>query len=114
MHIEQLIQSMKKRPHMYVDEVRLDYIFYVIMGNCGANHHYETDELDRYFCVWFGKWLEKWIVDNIDPDYQMSSFMWYKTIEEIVPAEENSVEMFFGLCDMFFEDYKNSKGYFAE
>ena len=66
MYIEQLIDSIKKRPKMYVNEEKIEYIFHYILGYSSACHKFSPDDIDKMFCNWFWKWLVKWIKDNID------------------------------------------------
>ncbi len=112
MYIEQLIDSIKKRPKMYVKEEKIEYIYYYILGYCSANHQFSADDMDKMFCCWFWKWLIKWIEDNIDSKYQTKSAIWYDDIKEIAGDEQKEVKLFFELTKYFFEDYKNKKGYF--
>ena len=44
MQIEQLIISMQKRPKMFVKEERIDYIYYLLSGYCGANNKLLKDD----------------------------------------------------------------------
>lgn len=112
MYIEQLIESIDKRPKMYVKEEKLEYIYYYILGYCSASHHFSTDEMDKMFCCWFWKWLVKWIEDNVNSEYQTKSAIWYDDIRNIAENENEEIELFFRLSREFFEDYKNKTGYF--
>ena len=116
MKIEQLIYEIQKRPGMFVKEERLDYIFYLLSGYCGANHALpETeDTVERNFSVWFNEWLLMWIENNIDKEYTPKTLYWYDNIKEIVQSGENEFDVFFELCKSFFEDYKDKKGYFSD
>lgn len=112
MDIEQLIDSIKKRPKMYFQEEKIEYIYYYILGYCSASHNFSDDDMDKMFCCWFWKWLVKWIIDNIDSSYQTTSVFWYEDIKKIAGEEQNEIPLFFSLCKVFFHDYKNKIGYF--
>lgn len=111
--VEKLINNMRKRPKMYVAEIRIDYIFYFLFGYCGANHELSEDDMDRRFCFWFGKWLIKWIEDNVDKEYLPETAFWYDDIRRITRSEQDEAAIFFELCEYFFKDYRNKTGYFS-
>lgn len=111
MRIEKLINSMQRRPGMYLLEERIDYIFQFLLGYCGANSHFlEDDDMDRRFGYWFWKWLLIWTEDNGD---QIESACWYDVIMAIAEDEQKAVTLFYDLCKIFFEDYKQKRGYFS-
>lgn len=114
MRIKELLHNMQIRPKMYVREVRMDYIFHFLMGYCGGeNAKLPDDSMDRKFCCWFGKWLIPWIENNVDANYRPTSAAWYDDIIRITPDGQNEVDLFFDLCEKFFEDYENKTGYFS-
>lgn len=113
MHIDELIHAMQVRPKMFVREVRIDYIFHLLTGYCGANADLPNYSMDRKFCAWFGKWLIMWIENNVDAKYRPESACWYDDIIRITPDGQNEVDLFFDLCDKFFDDYENKTGYFS-
>lgn len=113
MRIEQLIASIQKRPKMFVKEERIDYIYYLLSGYCGANSKLSEDDMERKFCFWFNKWLIMWIVDNVDSEYLPKTAYWYDDIKALAQDEQDEVNTFFKLCGIFFEDYKNKSGYFS-
>jgi len=113
MKIRQLINAMKKRPGMYVKEERIDYIYYLLSGYCGSNVNLEDDDINRKFRLWFWKWLLQWIEENVDAEYEPKSCYWYDDIKAIAGDEKKEVPLFYELCDMFFEDYNEKRGYFS-
>ena len=113
MEIEELIDAIQRRPGMYLLEERIDYIFYFLFGYCRANSELEDDNMDRRFCYWFWKWLLMWIKDNVDSEYQIKAMVWYEDIRRIAGDEQKAVTLFYDLCKMFFEDYKEKRGYFS-
>ena len=113
MQIEQLITSIQKRPKMFIKEEKIEYIYYLLSGYCGANKKISEDDMEQKFCSWFGKWLVMWIEDNIDAEYTPKTGYWYDDIKIIAKDEDKEVEVFFDLCKGFFSDYKNKVGYFS-
>ena len=114
MYIEETINSMKRRPGMYVKKENVEYIYYFIAGNCLACQYLSEDEMDKMFSSWFGKWLLQWIEENINPMYNPMKSFWYLDIKAIAGGEENEVPLFYELCEKFFEDYRNRRGYFKD
>ncbi|MCM1097616.1 MAG: hypothetical protein NC427_06075 [Ruminococcus flavefaciens] len=112
MQIERLIKSIQKRPKMFLKEEKIEYIYYLLSGYCGANRVSE-DNMDCMFCTWFRKWLIMWIVENVDEKYSVKTAYWYDDIKAIAQGKQEEIKMFFELCDLFFEDYKNKVGYFS-
>lgn len=112
MYIRQLISSMRIRPKMYVEQERIEYIFYLILGYCAALSHCSTHDMDKMFCNWFNTWLIRWIEENVDSQYIAQSVTWYTHIKKIANREEDEVPLFFELCTLFFEDYDKMEGYF--
>lgn len=113
MKIEQLITTIQKRPGMFVKEEKIEYIYYLLLGFCGASKNYANDNIEQKFCYWFGKWLIIWIEDNVDAEYAPQTAYWYDDIKRITKKGQNEVTIFFDLCKSFFEDYKNKIGYFS-
>ena len=94
MQIEQLIISIQKRPGMFIKEERIDYIYYLLSGYCGANNKLEGDDMEQKFCYWFSKWLRMWIVDNVDSGYLPKTAYWYDDIKMIAKNEKDEVDIF--------------------
>ncbi|MCH5267595.1 MAG: hypothetical protein J1E62_04540 [Lachnospiraceae bacterium] len=111
MNIETLIEAMKKRPKMFVEEEKIEYIFYFLFGYCSSNL---DDDLDKYFCMWFGKWLIRWIKEHIDEQYVPKTALWHHDIKMIAGDKQDEAKFFYDLCDEFFEDYRKRRGYFAQ
>lgn len=110
MGIEETIALMQKNPKMFVQEERIDYIFYFLDGGCAVM---QSDDIERHFTCWFGKWLIKWIEENFDKLYTPKTVFWYEDIKFIAKDEQNDLKVFFDLCKLFFADYHNKAGYFS-
>ena len=121
MKIKQTLDTMRQRPGMYIEDKRIDYIFYLLDGYCvgwkkavkDGQKVDDDDEMSGNFTVWFGQWLKMWIEDNIDPEFRVS-VQWYKNIKAITKDGQDEFDVFFELCDKFFDDYKNRRGYFSD
>ena len=112
MYIFNLIMSIKQRPKMYLKEEKIEYIYYLLSGYCGANNLEKKDDIDSKFMIWFGKWLIWWIQENIDKDYEIKTAFWYEDIKRISKDENNECVLFYELCQKFYDDYMDKKGYF--
>ncbi len=110
MHIQELIQNMKKRPLMYIKEVRLDYIEHFLLGFSYSVLKKDENEIDKLFHGYFQKYVIKWIRDNIDADYQVDSLWYHTSIRDITEGESQAVELFFKLCEEFFDEYNEIGG----
>ena len=107
MYIRHEISGMQSKPKMYVREVTIEHIYYLLSGISIAFSELPKDSLDRNFMDWFGKWLIRWINSNINPEYSPQTAYWYDDIKKIAENEQDEVELFFRLCQLFFEDYDN-------
>lgn len=110
--IQELIQGISKRPKMYLAEVKIEYIYYLLEGYCYVNNKMHGEDMDAKFCYWFWKWLGVWIIENVNSNYMSETVFWYEDIKKIVDDEEDEVPLFFELCALFFEDYNKKRGYF--
>jgi len=112
MYIEELIDAIRRRPGMYIKEEKIEYIYYFISGKCFACSLFVNDDMDKMFCDWFGEWLLKWIEENVNALYEPKSRHWYHDIKAIAECEEQEVPLFYKLCALFFDDYRDGRGYF--
>ena len=113
MNIKELIYSIKKRPGMFVETEKIEYIYYLISGYCGTCKHFSENEMEKEFRFLFGQWLIVWIRNNVDKDYIPSTGFWYNDLNEIC-IDGNVTKLFYDLCDVFFDDYDNKKRYFEK
>ena len=114
MHIKELVKGMRIRPLMYLQEEKIDYIYHFFIGYCGLARHYGdyTEDMDKHFVTWFVQWLNNWIIENYDKNYEFKTFHWNETIKEITQSEEEAVQLFYELCEQFFSDYEEKVGFF--
>lgn len=113
MQIKKLIISIQQRPKMFVKEEKIEYIYYLLSGYCGASKRVHDDEMDQKFCLWFGQWLKRWITNNFDAEYVSTTAYWYDDIKVMASESQDEFRLFFELCTSFFEDYENKIGYFS-
>lgn len=112
MNINELIKLMRKRPGMFTENSCLEEIAQFIGGFIFANsmsgHIEETD-------IIFKEHFHKWVKRNIEIEYNM----FFSEDRNYVYYIKNSVELdsrisiFFDMCDKFFEEYREQRGYFA-
>ena len=108
--IEELIQRIKQRPGMYVHEVRLDYVYYLIFGHngCASQVKIRTQK-DVYFQTKFFKWLINWARENWNKDYSGQYVFWYQIIDQNTNSPEESVTKFIELAEQFFSEYEEEE-----
>jgi len=106
MNLMELIDSMEKRPKMYVMPVKIEYIFYFIFGYLWRK---DLDDIERTFRSHFHYWIVDWIVKNIDNKYEMESFLWYHAFISVTKGDQEAVDLFFKASREFFDDYKNNR-----
>ena len=105
--IEELIQRIKQRPGMYIHEMRLDYIFYLILGHSGCASRVNSEaEKDIYFKNKFLRWLKEWVKKNWDKNYIGNDVFWFQIIDRYTNTSEESVTKFIELAEQFFSEYE--------
>ena len=50
-----------------------------------------------------------WIKINIDGNYEEKYYSWNKTLKDVTSNEAEAIELFFQLCDLFFDEYENKE-----
>ena len=95
MNIKDFINAIQNRPKMYVEELRLDYIYYIIIGFLGSNLMNKN---------YFPNWLLEWVRKNKNEYYEKRSFYWYHILIDVTNSEEEAIMLFFELSDKFFEE----------
>lgn len=105
MNIREFINAVRNRPQMYVEEVRIDYLFYLIFGFLGNNLMDNQYCIDKKFSNLFYDWVLNWVKKNVDDKYECSSLFWYHIFVEVTDTESEAVELFFVLCKDFFEQF---------
>ena len=110
MNVKEFIKLIKKNPRMFVDENRMDYIEHVIYGFVSCNLlNKRGDNVDMQFHTFFWKWMVTWIKINIDGNYEEKYYSWNKTLKDVTSNEAEAIELFFQLCDLFFDEYENKE-----
>lgn len=104
---EYLLYYIGLRPPMYVPDLRLDYLYYQLLGRSLAycETDFPHDEIEETFCQKFGEWLSKWIRENIDRKYNPQSYYWYEDVRRILPEGKEELAYFLELSKLFFLDY---------
>ncbi len=108
--LREYIKLIEKKPQAFLNEVRIDYLEYVIDGFkvCNKINDFDDDTAVQ-FHYYFSDWLINWIQSNRDKRYEKQHFFWYHTFRDLTNDEEEAVTLFFTLCDKFFEEYENEK-----
>ena len=105
MSIKEFIKAVQNRPLMYVEEIKIEYIYYLVVGFLGSNLINKAGySIDDKFHAHFYHWVLDWIKKNVDKNYDKVNFFWCNFFKDITDNEEEAVQMFFKLCDEFFEE----------
>ena len=115
MNIEALIKDMTMRPPMFIHPVNVYSIENFLRGHIGCAigdiRKYEFDYKSD-ICVFrsfFDRWVYQWIRKNINKKYEPESLFWSDMLISVTKDADGAVELFFSLCEKFFEDF-HSKG----
>jgi len=110
-NIEEKISNIRKRPKMFVYEIRLDYIYYLIAGSLGSNMGSpDVQDIDIAFKHDFNQWVEEWIYEKKEIDFRRKVVVWYKIISSCTNGDDEAVNLFYQICDEFFEAYHKKNG----
>jgi len=110
-NIEERIYNIRKRPKMYVHEVRLDYIYYLIAGSLGSNiGSRDVQNIDIAFKRDFNQWVEEWIYEKKEIDFRRKVVVWHKIISSCANGDEEAVNLFYQISSEFFEVYHKENG----
>ena len=113
--IDERISYLKKRPRMYIAEVRIDYIYYFLTGYLTGNlSSPEVQEIDFAFHRDFNNWVEDWVYENKGMDMRRQDVPWYLIISRCTDNEEEAVELFYKLSDEIFQTLRNKQNYETE
>jgi len=102
LNIKELIVAMKIRPQMFVFPVRVDYIYYYLMGFAASQNRNNPDDVDLAFKNDFYYWAYNWIIKNKDSQYELNAAFWYHMFQDVTKEENEAVELFFKLSEEFF------------
>lgn len=103
--IRELINAMRSRPQMYLEDMKLDYIYHFIFGylmsiKVNGKESVRGISFARYMFYW----ILEWIVKNIDASYKPKDFHWHHIIYEVTNSEDEAVELFFKISDEIFHE----------
>ncbi|WP_172253552.1 hypothetical protein [Saccharibacillus deserti] len=105
MNIEELISAIRKRPGMFVQDKRLDYIKYFITGfYCHGFVSKTVAVVDTHFSEEFHRWVKGWIKNNLGINFE-EEHGWYEYIAASTKSNEEAFELFFRLTDEFFREF---------
>lgn len=103
MDVKTFISSIQTTPRMYIEEIKIEYIYYLVNGFLGSNLiNGRTYNSDQKFKTYFSGWVLNWITKNLDKNYERKSFFWYHFLRDVTNSEGEAVELFFELCSIFF------------
>lgn len=89
---------------MFIDEIRIDYIFFLLFGYNGAiRTNYAGCSINDIFHLYFQDWVVKWIQKNVDEQYEKSNIFWYHAFQDVTDSNSDAVDMFFSCAKDFFE-----------
>ena len=104
MNLKELINLIQKRPGVFVEEERLDYVYYLVCGHLGCNLKNKMNyKEDLNFSSFFPRWLLIWVRDHVDKNYEVRNLVWYHIIEDVTNTDNEALALFFKLCDEFFQ-----------
>ncbi|MGZ7441223.1 hypothetical protein [Paenibacillus sp. TH7-28] len=105
MNIEELISAIRRRPGMFVQEKRLDYIKYFITGfHCHGSVSKTAGAIDYHFSEEFHVWVRGWIKNNLGIEFDEERG-WYEYIISSTKNNEEAFDLFFRLADEFFKEF---------
>ena len=104
MNIKEYLSAVQNRPRMYLEEERLDYLYHLILGYVGSNLANEKNyKEDLKFVSYFSRWLLAWVRSHMNQNYEPKTMIWYHAIKDVTSSENEAIELFFKLCDEFFQ-----------
>lgn len=102
MDIEELIFTIEKRPLMYMEEVRIDYIFYILKGYLSGTL---DNKKNSTFHSNFYRWLVEWMNNNTEYCFKIQEgFYWHNIFTQVTSNNGEAVALFFQLCRSFFDE----------
>lgn len=102
MNVKSLIQQMKLRPAMYVGKINLEVTFHFINGFLYNNIITDrVDNIDLAFKNQFDEWVKLTLEKKKNISFnEQRNLLFY--ITQVCKSEEERLEMFFELCEEFF------------
>lgn len=103
MDIKEYISRVRKMPQGFVPEGKIDYYYYLLDGHLTTNRMNKMDNKeDEKFILYFSKWIWAWIRNNVDKSFEEKP-LWYHTLQAVTNSDSEAIELFFKLCDEFFQ-----------
>ena len=104
MNIKEYLSAVQNRPCMFLEEERLDYLYHLIIGYVGSNSaNGNNSKEDLKFISYFSRWLLAWVRNHVNHNYEPKTMIWYHTIKDVTSSENEAIDLFFKLCDEFFQ-----------
>lgn len=95
MNIEELINAIRRRPGMFVQDKRLDYMRYFITGfYCHGAVSKTAEIIDYHFNEKFHVWVREWIKGNLGIEF-VEERGWYEYIILSTKKQRRSVRLVF-------------------
>lgn len=111
MNIQELISAIRRRPGMFVQDRRLDYVKYFITGfHCHGSVTKTAVTIDEYFYQEFHIWVREWIENKIGMEFDEERG-WYEYIISSTKNNEEAFDLFFKLADEFFKEFHQANKY---
>ncbi|WP_020224855.1 hypothetical protein [Holdemania massiliensis] len=104
MNIKELIQLVKRRPGMFIGDLKLEYLYHFINGFLFNNiSTSRADEIDEAFKREFHQWVREWIKENKNIEFDEDrNYLYY--IQEVCKSQEQCFTMFFELAEEYFKE----------
>ena len=104
MNIKQLVESIEKRPLMFMEEKNVTYLYYIIWGYMiGKGGRDNNCDIDIRFRDEFSPWLRKQLKKH-NKNYDYENYTWNKALESITNTSQEAFDMFFSAFWAFFEE----------
>ncbi|MBP1042401.1 hypothetical protein I6N95_15380 [Vagococcus sp. BWB3-3] len=109
-NIEETIANIKLRPKMFIEELKLKNLYFLLGGyiGCALTTGIST-EIDEVFKKDFSQWTKEWLGLNVAMDFSNDCLSWYKMYQKASETEEEALELFFKSSQEFFVDFHNNK-----
>ena len=105
MHIEELVQELKRNPLAYLVEEDVENVENFLGGYItGLKILKKMTEIDNLY-DYFYRWIIKWIHKNHDPKFNPTRIAWDKNLSLVIPDKKEAYDAFFVIIEEFFDEY---------